>query len=86
VTRVLLTLHEAAGYLDPPISYRTLRAVVAVAGLEPSGHRPAPGKAIPLYDSADLDRLHASWVRGEVTARRIQSAPRRDNTRSGVPS
>lgn len=64
--RVLFTLAEAASRLDPPISLRTLRRIVAVAGLEHHGlteksHRPAK-----LFDSSDLDYLHAAWVRGEV--------------------
>lgn len=71
VTRVLFTLAEAVTRLDPPIALRTLQALVAGAGLRSHGTRPcAVGRPPALFDSADLDRLHAEWVRGRISARR----------------
>lgn len=64
---VLLTLTEAAGRLDPPLSRDTLERLVQAAGV---GHvrirRGRRGRSPKLYRSADLDRVHATWVRATL--------------------
>ena len=61
---ILITLTEAAQRLDPPISRDTLERLVARAGLaHVRMRRGGRGRAPRLYRSADLDRLHATWVR-----------------------
>lgn len=72
---VPLTLAEAAQRLDPPIHVRTLRALVAGAGLKPLSIGPpyGPGRLARYFDSAELDQLHAAWVRREVTKRKART-------------
>lgn len=70
VTPVLLTLAEAAAHLDPPVAVRTLRALVRVAQLQHVDTKAAPRRHARRYDSADLDRLHAAWCRGEISTTR----------------
>lgn len=74
VLDTLLTVSEAVQRLDPPISRQSLTALVANAGLEPVAHTrirrtSRRGRPAALYHSSDLDRLHAAWVRGDLTTR-----------------
>lgn len=59
---VTLTLAEAATMLDPPVSERQLRAIVAALRWQPSGVRYTgrAGRPAPRYDAAELMRLHAA--------------------------
>jgi len=59
-TTVTLTLSEAAAMLDPPMTERQLRAIVAALHWQPSGQRRdgRPGRPAARYDAADLMRLH----------------------------
>jgi hypothetical protein len=64
---VLLTLPEAASWLDPPITLKTLRRAVAAAGLRPRGHRRVPiGRPAALYASDELFQVHAAWVHAQA--------------------
>jgi hypothetical protein len=56
------TLAEAAAILDPPISERQLRAIVAALRLEPCGQRRdgRSGRPAARYPAAELMRLHAA--------------------------
>lgn len=57
------TIAEACQVLHPAISERRLRAVVGqLPGLRPCGVRRdgTPGRPAPLYEWADLARLHAA--------------------------
>ena len=61
--RVTLTIAEAAGWLDPPISRAALAAIVAALAIPAAGTR-APvgrrGRPAKVYDAAELMRLHAA--------------------------
>ena len=59
---VTLTLAEAAMVLDPPVSERQLRAIVAALHREPSGHRRngRAGRPAARYDAAEIMKLHAA--------------------------
>lgn len=68
---VTLTLAEAAAMLDPPITTRQLRAIVAALGWQPCGHRRTgqAGRPAARYDAAELMRLHAAlapWLAGNA--------------------
>ncbi|MGH9249430.1 MAG: hypothetical protein ACRD0W_07950 [Acidimicrobiales bacterium] len=61
---VLITLAEAADRLDPPITRRTLERLVAHTRLAyVRVRRGRRGRSPRLFRSADLDRIHAAWVR-----------------------
>jgi hypothetical protein len=59
-----LTLAEAAQVLDPPITERQLRAIVAALHWEPAEvrHNGRTGRPPAAYDAARLMRLHAALV------------------------
>ncbi len=59
---VTLTLSEAATLLDPPMSERQLRLIVSALGWQPDGHRYTgrAGRPAPVYDAADILRLHGA--------------------------
>lgn len=59
---VTLTLAEAAAVLDPPISERQLRAIVAALRWQPAGHHRTgqAGRPAARYDAAELMKLHAA--------------------------
>lgn len=59
---VTLTLAEAAQVLDPPVSERQLRAIVAALRLQPCGQRRdgRPGRPAARYDATEILRLHAA--------------------------
>lgn len=59
---VALTLAEAASVLDPPLTERQLRQIVAALGWQPSGRRSNGRRGHPVwtYDSAALLALHAA--------------------------
>ena len=61
-TTVTLTLGEAAAMLDPPVTARQLRAIIAALHWQPAGQRRdgRPGRPAARYNAADLMRLHAA--------------------------
>jgi hypothetical protein len=65
-----LTLADAAAILDPPIGERQLRQIVTALRWEPCGHQGSgrPGHPRPLYDLAEIMRLHAALVPWLVAA------------------
>lgn len=68
--RVLLTLAEAADRLDPEVGIRTLQRLAAAGRLQRYGERRSgPGRPAALYDSSELDRVHAEWVNARVPPR-----------------
>lgn len=61
---VLLTLDEAAQFLNPPIGRPKLKQLIEATGLQPRGTRRklGPGRPALTYSAADLMRLHAANV------------------------
>lgn len=59
---LLLTLSEAAKWLDPPMTEEQLRGLVHVARLRPRGFRRSGGAGRPArtYPMAKLNLLHAA--------------------------
>jgi hypothetical protein len=57
-----LTIEEAAGLLDPPISPAELAALVEGNGLQPVGTRRklSPGRPARTYSWSALARIHAA--------------------------
>lgn len=68
------TVADAVTRLDPPISARSLRALIAVTELASTGVTQRRGRPAHTYDSADLDALHAAWVDGRISTRRPSTA------------
>jgi hypothetical protein len=62
---VTITLAEAAGLLDPPLSERQLRAIIRELRWQPAGWRhPGTGRGHPVacYDWAEVCRLHTALL------------------------
>ena len=61
---VPLTLAEACTLLEPPITETQLRDIVTALRWKPAGWRPTgrPGHPWPVYEAADLMKLHAAIV------------------------
>jgi hypothetical protein len=58
----MLTLAEAAAWLDPPISLDRLTELVHAARLQPVGKRPSRrGRPAHAYDAAELMDLHSRF-------------------------
>jgi hypothetical protein len=64
-----LTLAEAAQVLDPPITERQLRVIVAALGWQPTEVRYSgrTGRPPAAYDAAELMKLHQALLPWLVT-------------------
>jgi hypothetical protein len=64
---VQLTLAEAVGVLDPPMSEPQLRIIVRALAIQPTGHRYTgqAGRPTDTFDATEIMRLHgalAPWL------------------------
>lgn len=76
----MLTLAEAAAWLDPPLSYGQLAEIVhALPGLRPAGNRPTGrGRPVYTYDAGELMELHSRirpWLLWPARPRRACHLP-----------
>ena len=70
-----LTVHELADLLDPPVTTRQVKCIVAIIGLKPCGYRHTghPGRPAALYEARVIMEVHAvlmPWLRFDVRERR----------------
>lgn len=61
---VAVTLAEACALLNPPVTERQLRQIIAALGWRPCGarHDGHPGRPHAVYNWAEITRLHSALL------------------------